>query len=224
MKRREFLVLSTTSIGGVLIYSLDGAVSHREVHAAPAEVQTIRIPLQFFTQAEAVAVAALAARIFPSDEFGPGASEAGVAIYIDGQLAGPYGRDGHRYTQGPFEEGLPEQGYQGSATPQQVYRAGLKPLLGIERQSSTDQDKALQEIESTLFFRYLRTHTIEGMFCDPLHGGNTDMIGWQLIGFPGPRMSYLNDIDQHYGEEYRPKPVDLRELFGDKVSSSEEER
>jgi gluconate 2-dehydrogenase gamma chain len=224
MKRREFLVLSATSIGGVLIYSLDGVASHRDVQAAPTEAQTVRIPLQFFTRAEAIVIAALAARIFPNDESGPGASEAGVVIYIDRQLAGPYGRDLHRYTQGPFEEGLPEQGYQGSATPQQVYRAGLKPLLGIERQSSAEQDKALQEIETTLFFRYLRTHTIEGMFCDPLHGGNADMIGWQLIGFPGPRMSYLNDIDQHYGEGYRPKPVDLRQLFGDKVSSTEEDR
>jgi gluconate 2-dehydrogenase gamma chain len=224
MKRREFLVLSATSIGGVLIYSLDGAVGHREVHAASTEAQTVRIPLHFFTQAEAVVVAALAARIFPSDESGPGASEAGVVIYIDRQLAGPYGLDRHRYTQPPFEEGLPEQGYQGSATPQQVYRAGLAPLLGIERQSSVEQDKALQQIESTLFFKYLRTHTIEGMFCDPLHGGNADMIGWQLIGFPGPRMSYLNDIDQHYGEEYRPKPVDLSQVFGGKVPSTEEDR
>ena len=47
------------------------------------------------------------------------------------------------------------------------------------------------------------------MFCDPIHGGNVDMVGWQLIGFPGPRMSNVNDIDKHHGEAFRPKPVSL---------------
>ncbi len=29
-------------------------------------------------------------------------------------------------------------------------------------------------------------HTIKGMFSDPMHGGNAGLIGWQLIGDPGP--------------------------------------
>src|SRR2546429_1925435 len=41
-------------------------------------------------------VLAAVSRIFPSDDSGPGAREAGVAIYIDRQLAGPYGRDRYR--------------------------------------------------------------------------------------------------------------------------------
>ena len=219
MKRREFLVLSAASIGGVLVYSLD-----RRVSRASADDHAIRIPLRFFTQDEALAVAALASRIFPSDDLGPGAREAGVVIYIDRQLAGPYGRDRHRYTQGPFEDGPPELGYQGSATPREIYRQGLKPLLGIDNKTPEEQDKALQLIESTLFFGFLRAHTIEGMFCDPVHGGNADMIGWQLIGFPGPRMSNYKEIDQHFGDAYRPKPVSLREVGGDSVHLSENEQ
>ena len=31
----------------------------------------------------------------------------------------------------------------------------------------------------------IRTHTIEGMFADPIYGGNKDFAGWKLIGFPG---------------------------------------
>jgi gluconate 2-dehydrogenase gamma chain len=219
MKRREFLVLSAASVGGVLVCSLDHTVSR-----VSANDQSLRIPLRFFTQAEAMAVAALAARIFPSDDSGPGAREAGVAIYIDRQLAGPYGRDKHRYTQGPFEDGPPELGYQGSATPREIYRESLKPLLGIDRESTAAQDKALREIETTHFFALLRRHTIEGMFCDPIHGGNVDLIGWQLIGFPGPRMTNYADVDQHYGEAFRPKPISLREIAGDNVHPSEDER
>jgi len=39
-------------------------------------------------------------------------------------------------------------------------------------------------IERSHFFQLLRTHTIEGMFCDPMHAETPGLIGWQLIGFP----------------------------------------
>jgi gluconate 2-dehydrogenase gamma chain len=210
MERRQFLVLSAASIGGVLVYSLD-----RTAFRLAAEDRTIRIQLRFLTQDEAMIVASATARIFPSDDSGPGAREAGVVIYIDRQLAGSYGRDRHRYKQGPFEEGVPEQGYQREANPQQVYRLALKNLAGFDRLSPVEQDQALTKIEDTDFFKLLRAHTIEGMFCDPIHGGNADMIGWQLIGYPGPRMSNAKDIDKHFGEAFRPKPASLQDIFKD---------
>lgn len=200
------------------MYSLDRTPSR--VHAQEG---TLRVPLKFFTEEQALDVAAAAARIFPSDESGPGATEAGVVIYIDRQLAGPYGKDRYRYTQPPFEKGLPEQGYQDAANPRDIYREGLKPLAGFHRREAAEQDKILTGIESTVFFTLLRTHTIEGMFCDPMHGGNRDMIGWQLIGFPGPRMSYLEEVDQYHGRAFRPKPVSLAEVVGHRVRPSEEE-
>src|ERR1700732_977934 len=105
VRRRHFLTLSVASIGGVLVYSLD-----RELFRLSGSAdKSIRIPLRFFSQAEALIVAAAASRIFPSDEAGPGAQEAGVVVYIDRQLAGPWGRDRHRYTQGPFEENAPPE-------------------------------------------------------------------------------------------------------------------
>jgi gluconate 2-dehydrogenase gamma chain len=61
------------------------------------------------------------------------------------------------------------------------------------------------------------------MFSDPLHGGNAGMIGWQLLGFPGPRMSNFDDIETHYGEPFRPKPAGLRQITGSKMLPSEEE-
>jgi len=219
MRRREFLTLSATSLGGVLVYSLDRKVSRLSAEAD----QSIRIPLRFFSQAEALIVAAAASRIFPTDETGPGAREAGVAIYIDRQLAGPWGRDGHRYTQGPFEEGTaPEFGYQGKATPREIYRQGIKELGRFDRLEPAERDQKLKQIEASLFFSLLRQNTIEGMFCDPIHGGNADMLGWQLIGFPGPRMSNYDDVDKHYGEAFRPKPASLRQVTGRKVRPSED--
>ena len=220
MRRREFLTLSASSIGGVLVYSLDRRVFRLSTHS----VESIRIPLRFFSRAEALIVAAAASRIVPSDETGPGAREAGVAVYIDRQLAGPWGRDRYRYTQGPFQEdGPPELGYQGKATPQQIYRQALKDLKGFDLLDAAAQDEKLKEIEGTLFFSLLRRNTIEGMFCDPMHGGNIDMLGWQLIGFPGPRMSNYDDVDKHFGEAFRPKPASLSQVTRGNVRPSEDE-
>ena len=219
MRRREFLTLSLSSIGGLLVYSLDRKVFRLSAQTTKA----IRIPLRFFSQEEALIVAAAASRIFPSDEAGPGAREAGVAVYIDRQLAGPWGRDRHRYTQGPFEEDAPaEFGNQGKAMPQQIYRQGLKELKGFDGLKPAEQDQKLKQIEATLFFSLLRRNTIEGMFCDPMHGGNIDMVGWQLIGFPGPRMSNFDDVDKHFGEAFRPKLASLRQVTGRKVRPSED--
>jgi gluconate 2-dehydrogenase gamma chain len=219
MRRRHFLTFSATALGGVLVYTLDR--EPRRVHAQSG--RQIRVPLRFFDEREALIVAAATARIFPTDEAGPGATEAGVVIYIDRQLAGPYGRDRYRYTQPPFEAGVPEQGYQGKATPRDLYREGI-PSLGadFDRQPSAEQDARLRRIESTWFFRLLRQHTIEGMFCDPMHGGNAGMIGWQLIGYPGPYMSWADHIDQHHGKPYRPQPRGIDQVVGHKVKPWED--
>jgi gluconate 2-dehydrogenase gamma chain len=221
MRRRQFLVLSATSIGGVLVYSLDRKVSRLSAQ----DDKTVRIPLRFFTQAEANVVAAAASRIFPNDDTGPGAKEAGVAIFIDRQLAGPWGRDRFRYTQAPFDENATADfGYQGKATPQQIYRQGLKDLAGFDGLPVDQQDQKLKQIESSVFFNLLRRNTIEGMFCDPMHGGNADMVGWQMIGFPGPRMSNYGDVDKHFGEAFRPKPVSLQQVAAHPVKPLEEEQ
>jgi gluconate 2-dehydrogenase gamma chain len=220
MRRRQFLVLSAASIGGVLVYTLD----QRAIRLSAQDDKSMRIPLRFFTQAEALTVAAACARIFPGDTSGPGAREAGVVIFIDRQLAGPWGRDRHRYTRPPFDEDAPaEMGYQGKATPREIYRQGLKGLAGFTKLTPAEQDAKLREIEAGRFFDLLRRNTIEGMFCDPLHGGNVDMVGWQMIGFPGPRMSNFAEIDRYRGEEFRPKPMSLRQATGVDVRPSEDE-
>uniref|UniRef100_Q01UH2 Gluconate 2-dehydrogenase (Acceptor) n=1 Tax=Solibacter usitatus (strain Ellin6076) TaxID=234267 RepID=Q01UH2_SOLUE len=219
MRRRHFLTFSATAVGGMLVFTLDR--KPMVVHAQ--DDRKVRVPLRFFDEREALVIAAATARIFPSDASGPGATEAGVVIYIDRQLAGPYGRDRYRYTQPPFDEGLPEQGYQGKATPRAIYREGLA-LLGPDFDGRTPaaQDARLREIETTYFFRLLRLHTIEGMLSDPVHGGNAGMIGWQLIGYPGPYMSWSEHVDQHYGKAYRPKQRSLVDVVGHPVKPSED--
>jgi gluconate 2-dehydrogenase gamma chain len=211
MKRREFLTVPVKSLGGLLLYTIAG----EPVRLPAQENGKVRIPLLYFTAAEAHAVSAACARIFPSDESGPGATEANVIVYIDRQLAGPWGRDKYRYTKGPWVESIAEHGYQGKENPQQIYRAGI-PKLGEDFAGApaAEQDKRLRAIEKTTFFRLLRTHTLEGMFSDPLHGGNAGLIGWQLIGYPGPLMSYRDEIDKYHGMPFTAKPKSLEQVTG----------
>ena len=176
-------------------------------------------------RSQARTIAAAAGRIFPTDASGPGASEANVVIYIDRQLASPYGRDRYRFTRPPFEEGTPEQGYQGRATPRDAYREGIAALgPAFHTLPPLQQDRQLRAIESTRFFRLLRQHVIEGLFADPMHGGNASLIGWQLIGFPGPYMSWAADMGQHDGRRFRPKPRSLAQIIGRPVTPWEDEQ
>ena len=219
MKRREFLTIPAAALGGTLLYTLA-----REPVRLQAQDGNVTIPLRFFSAAEARVIAAACARIFPTDATGPGANEAGVVIYIDRQLAGPYGRDKYRYTKGPFTESVPEHGFQGKESPRDIYRAGIVSLEGFADLTAEKQDEKLRSMERTTFFQMLRSHTLEGMFCDPMHGGNAGLIGWQLIGFPGPRMSYREEIDKYHGLPYRPKPVSLQQVVGHPVHGWEEEK
>jgi gluconate 2-dehydrogenase gamma chain len=220
MKRREFLTVPVKSLGGLLLFTLAG----EPVRFAAQGNAKVRIPLLFFTEAEARVVQAACARIFPTDENGPGATEANVIVYIDRQLAGPWGQDKYRYTQAPWVESVPEHGYQEKDNPRQIYRAAI-PKLGADFTSMPfgEQDSRLRVIERSTFFRLLRTHTLEGMFSDPLHGGNAGLIGWQLIGYPGPLMSYREEIDKYHGLPFEAKPKSLEQVTGRKVKGWEEE-
>jgi gluconate 2-dehydrogenase gamma chain len=223
MKRREFLTVPAAALGGTLLYTLAREPLRLQAQTGGKD-GTVKVPLRFFTAEEAGVVAAACERIFPSDASGPGATEAGVVIYIDRQLAGPYGRDKYRYTKGPWVESVPEHGYQGKANPQETYRQGLKSLGNFTSLTIEEQNKKLTEIERTHFFQLLRAHTIEGMFCDPMHGGNAGLIGWQLIGYPGPQMSYRNEIDKHFGQPWRPKPASLEQVTGRPANPWEDEK
>jgi gluconate 2-dehydrogenase gamma chain len=98
-------------------------------------------------------------------------------------------------------------------TPQEIYRSGLgfvddyaqskfkKDFIDL---STDQQDQILTDMEADeatgfegpsakAFFTQLRNDTIEGMFSDPMYGGNRDMVGWKLIGYPGAQRSYTPD-------------------------------
>jgi gluconate 2-dehydrogenase gamma chain len=185
-------------------------------------------PWVFFTADEAALVEAAVDRLIPPDERGPGGKDAGCATFIDRQLAGPYGRAGGLYMRPPFMPGAATQGYQAPNTPAGRYRAGLKALADYVKDafagksfrdlSPQDQDKvltglekgsiALKDVNGPEFFDLLLQNAQEGFFADPIYGGNRDMAGWKLVGFPGTRYDYRDWVERH-NEAYPLPPVSI---------------
>jgi gluconate 2-dehydrogenase gamma chain len=136
------------------------------------------------TAAEADIVEAIVARLIPTDGSSPGAAEARAAYYIDRALTGPL-----RSSRDSYAANL-------AAT--DAYALSTKGA-GFAQLLEADQDAVLTDMEknvatgfspnSAAFFNLVRTHTIQGTFCDPYHGGNANFVGWDLIGYPGVRMA-----------------------------------
>ncbi len=224
ISRRDFITVPAKGVSAAVIAALGASLIEPQTAQAATPETYLKVPLRFFTAKQAALIEAACERIMPADESGPGAKDAGVVIYIDRQLAGPYGHDKYRYTKPPFVQSVPEHGYQGKENPREIYQAGFAMLGdGFVSLTPEQQDAKLESIEHSMFFQMLRTHTIEGMFCDPLHGGNIGMAGWKMIGFPGPSMTWRNEIDKHYGEAFRPPPKSLVQLVGHPVKGMEDE-
>jgi gluconate 2-dehydrogenase gamma chain len=180
--------------------------------------------LMFFNELEARTVDAVTSRIVPSEPDGLGAREAAVLTYIDRAVAG-YFRD----LQGIYREGLQRLN-------DHCRRAhgGLFADLPVP-----EQDRVLAELDSesrscaasgeaagtegfpgldvdedllSRFFAIIRDHVIQGMFCDPMYGGNRDFVGWRLIGFPGAQWEYTEEQMQLGFDATTIPPLSLADL------------
>jgi gluconate 2-dehydrogenase gamma chain len=135
----------------------------------------------FLNDDDAATVEAFAERIMPGSPGKPGARDAGVLNYIDLALAGAYADQ-----QDFYRRGL-------AALDAHCRTAFKEPFVKLD---AANQDAVITALEqgkapaftwpsAQAFFATLRTHTMEGMFADPVYGGNKDFAGWILVGFPG---------------------------------------
>ncbi|SDI64335.1 gluconate 2-dehydrogenase subunit 3 family protein [Natribacillus halophilus] len=167
-------------------------------------------------------------RIFPEDDNGPGAIALGAPYFIDKQLAGQWGVNAKEYMRGPFQEGEPEQGYQSAMTRGEIFTQGVRRINDVsdeqfdenfddleeEQQneilSAFDNDEVdMDGVSSTLFFSLLRQATIEGVYSDPLYGGNRNMDGWRMKEYPGAQPAYIDVIESE--EFVEMEPLSLRD-------------
>jgi gluconate 2-dehydrogenase gamma chain len=156
----------------------------------------------FFNISDLQTIGAMAERIMPGAPGKAGALDAGVVNYIDLALAGAYSDQQEFYRHG--------------LTQLQAYcdTTHKKPFAQL---SSVQQDEVLTALESgkatgfewptaQTFFNVLRKHTMEGMFADPVYGGNKDFAGWRLVGFPGAQQLFTReDMESH--DRYTRMPI-----------------
>jgi gluconate 2-dehydrogenase gamma chain len=233
LTRRRLVASSAlaVSVGAVAADAVADTLQLREpwspVAADRPDAIDTRPGYLYFSAEEAAFVEAAVSRLIPADELGPGALEAGVARFLDRQLAGPYGQGDHFYLNGPNPKGEPTQGWQMGA-PAQVYRTAIAAVNRYLRDqrgkafselAAVDQDAVLADLEkgavdlkggvaAKAFFGLLLQNTLEGFFGDPIYGGNRDMAGWKLIGFPGARYDYRDFVARH-GEAFPLPPVSI---------------
>ncbi|WP_247729713.1 gluconate 2-dehydrogenase subunit 3 family protein [Halovivax limisalsi] len=249
----------------------EGTFTAEDFDVTPlAQLQEVEVEpegLQYFTIQQARVVHDLTGRIFPSDENGPGAPEAGVVYFIDKQLNNAWGRGERWYMEGPFagrdptdpfqDEGedtegeqdtevpwgettpAQTQGWQYALTPNQVYDWAIDAIERHVRSNydvasftgldDDQQDEVVAALEAGEigtfedgpvtapdFFGLVRQNTIEGMFSDPMYGGNREMVGWRLKGFPGTPGalgSYRGLLEE--GEYIELEEGDYRKLADD---------
>jgi gluconate 2-dehydrogenase gamma chain len=135
---------------------------------------------------ESATIKAFAERLMPGAPGKPGATDANVLNYIDLALAGAYSDQLDFY-----RRGIAQLDAYCQATFKEPF-AKLSAARQDEVITALEQGKATGFTYPTAaaFFNTLRTHTIEGMFADPVYGGNKDFAGWRLVGFPGAHPAF----------------------------------
>ena len=208
--RREFLTGAALGAGVVAGARLlpEVAAQTQAQHPAAAVPAHAHMHMEldghgaFFNDADAEAIAAFTERLMPGAPDKPGARDAGVLNYIDLALAGAY------------------------ADLQNFYRRGLaqldaycrtthgEPFAKLEATRQDEVIKALEEDKAgefswptaQAFFNTVRTHTMEGMFADPIYGGNKEFAGWRLIGFPGGQPLFTPE-DLKSTQAFKREPI-----------------
>jgi gluconate 2-dehydrogenase gamma chain len=226
--RRDFL---KGAMVGTAAFATGAPAAAQTAAPAASTLPADAEPLLTLTATEHAFIVGAVDTIIPADELSPSGSACGVATFIDRQLAGAYGMGARLYRQGPFPKAKPELGYQLSLNPREFFRAGIESANAwtrktygkdFDRLSETDREAALKAMEdgkapfpgfsSRMFFDALLQITMEGFFSDPIYGGNRDMAGWKMVGYPGLPATYREEIKTYFGKKYDKPPRSIADF------------
>jgi gluconate 2-dehydrogenase gamma chain len=228
--RRDFL--KGAVVGTAALATGQSAPAAAQAPAAPAAATPADAEaLLTLSATEHAFIVAAVDTLIPADELSPSGSDCGVAVFIDRQLAGAYGTGARLYRQGPFPKAKPELGYQLSLNPREFFRAGIESANAwtrktygkeFDRLPEKDREAALKAMEenkapfegfsSQTFFNALLQIAMEGFFADPMYGGNRDMAGWKMVGYPGLPATYKEEIVTYFGKKYDKPPRSIADF------------
>ena len=186
----------------------------------------------FLNLDEAAFVEAVVDHMVPADELSPKGTDIGINIYIDRALAGGWGKGDRLYMQGPWKRGVPSQGYQLPLTPAQLYRAGIEATNAhcrktygkpFDRLDEPQREEVLvglstgkvtfdSGLPARVFWTAMYQTVMEGMFSDPIYGGNRDKAGWRLIGFPGAIAVHRENVEKYRDKKFPSDPVSIADM------------
>lgn len=242
--RRRFVKNAGFAIGGVAGGSLLGGLLTNQFMTPTEEKETetdqskalLQDARTFFNRSDDFeTLAAATERIFPEDDAGPGAIALGVPYFIDKQLSGFWGTNHEDYMKGPYKpQEADTHGPQSKLNRGQMFLNGIHRMQEISQKEHDEkffdldgdnQDDILKNFESgdvdikgmrsDTFFELLRHTTLEGVYADPAYGGNKDMQAWEMIEYPGPRMGWVDEVEN---DDFLSKaPQSLREYQGGDV-------
>ncbi len=185
--RRDLLRLAGATAGATIVTA---SVTETSAADAAQRVRTrprpAREPLKALTAHEADLLDRIAELLVPSDEHGPGATEAMAVRYIDRALAGALAdqRDAYRVGLQALERYATET--RGAAFLQLPETKQISLLIDVESGTATGANVGFAG-SSAQFFGLVRGHVMQGTFGDPHYGGNEGFVGWDLLGYPGVR-------------------------------------
>jgi len=189
-------------------------------------------PFQTLSASEQAFFSAAVDTLIPADELGPSGTDCGIVIFIDRQLAGSWGAGARLYLSGPFLEGTRQQGYQLPLTPREYFAAGVVATNAWSRSryarsfdalAAAERAAVLRDLEQGVansddfqadpFFEALLTLTMEGLFSDPIYGGNRGKIGWRMLGFPGLPAFYAGTLPAYRNRPYTADPKSIEDFL-----------
>jgi len=200
---------------------------------APALAQsTTSVAYAHLNLAEQAFVEALVDHMVPADALSPKGTDIGINIYIDRALAGGWGKGERLYMQGPWKLGVPSQGYQLPLTPAELYRAGIAAAnafcaktygKSFDKITESQREEFLLGLQAgkvtfengppaRVFFTTMYQTVMEGMFSDPIYGGNRNKAGWKIIGFPGVIAVHYQNVEKFRDKKYTADPVSIADM------------
>lgn len=175
--RRAFMGGGAAIAGGVVLMGAAPAL------ATATDAFAATTTAGALTSAEVDTLKSVLNVLFPEDDLGPGAVAANVHVYIDRSLSGAFKAmlPTYKGMLAMFEKSARAMGAKSFASLSGSQQNDL--ITQFEAGTPPGSTESKQAVAGN--FQLLLEHMREGLFGDPMYGGNKDLAGWKLIGYPG---------------------------------------
>ncbi len=184
---------AVSSVAGSSVLAADSAAERLHTRVASS-----REALETLTAEEAATLEAICDCLIPSDEHGPGAKEARAVHYIDRSLASHNSQARENYSIGLNAINEFSRKTRGKSFSELILDQQNSILIAVQSNKISGFVP-----NGSGFFNMLRSHAIDGTFCDPYYGGNQNFVGWDMLRYPGIRLG-ASEADVAAGASLEP--------------------